>query len=219
MKPYLILSFALAVSLLAVSCAPSGMTPASGSAVQEMLQGTCSLRDRGDSRLFRATIDVYERHLSGLVLIKPMGDSGAYRVLFVSELGLNLLDMEYKGGSFTVVSVQEFLNRRSLLRALQQDFHALLLDLSTVEKARWTRGKEQASAGIELRFREGRNRFVYRPADEAGSCTLRWKKGCFRGSDIRIMAEDGTRITIEHIRLKVVIEMKELIKIPDGTDG
>ncbi len=50
---------------------------------------------------------------------------------FLSELGLNLLDMAYSNDEFEVVSVQEFLNRPSILKTLKKDFRTLLLDLST----------------------------------------------------------------------------------------
>jgi len=218
MKPFRNLSFILAFSLFAGSCAPAGHLPAPKLAAVETIRESCSLRTVNETRLFRASVDVFGRHFSGLVLVKPMDLPEQYRILFISELGLSLLDMEYRDGEFSVVSVQEFLNRRRVLGALQQDFHALLLDLSTVKKPRISHAQGQSAVVTEIRFRDAGSRYMFRFPCADGSCRIRRSSGFLRGSEITVEQHAGTRVFIEHKMVKVVIEMKELDKLPTGTN-
>ena len=87
-----------------------------------------------ETLLFKAGLNVLGDYYSGLVLIKDIKEDSAIHVVFLNELGLTLLDLAYRKDEFEVQSVQDFLNRSSILKTLKKDFRCLLLDLSLIEK-------------------------------------------------------------------------------------
>lgn len=75
---------------------------------------------------YQASIEVANKHLSGLVLIKNMSDS-SQRVVFTSEAGVTFFDFGFKRPEgFTVHSIIKKLNRKPVIRTLRQDFELLM---------------------------------------------------------------------------------------------
>jgi hypothetical protein len=218
MKSFRIQSLILAVSLTALSCSPAVKTLSAGQSQRDSLSIFQPLGSPAERLLLKAGIDVRGRHFSGIVLIKPMPETGSFRVLFLSELGLNLLDMACENGVFTVVSVQEFLNRPAVLKALQDDFHTLLLDLSSVRNPTMTWRQEEGMQSGILRFREGMHRYRYDYEEFTGALLVIRKKGCFGGTEIRIDRHEGMRVCIKHRGSPVHIEMTELKQTEEQRD-
>lgn len=157
------------------------------------------------SLLFKAGFSVFGDYYSGLVLIKEMPDSGAIHIVFLSELGLNLLDLSYYNDEFEVENVQEFLNRPSLLKTLQKDFRCLLLDLSEIQEFRI---KEKDDGDTEmLKFRHRSQRYKYTYNAELGPCHIARRSGLFGKVDFHLDAGKPRKIAIDHrgIRLKIVL--------------
>ena len=75
---------------------------------------------------YQASIDVANKHLSGLVLIKNMPDS-SQRVVFTSEAGVTFFDFGFKRpGKFMVHAITKKLNRKPVIRTLRQDFELMM---------------------------------------------------------------------------------------------
>jgi hypothetical protein len=71
---------------------------------------------------YTAHVDVYTRHLSGLLLVKQMPDSSS-RVVFTNEAGVTFFDFEFdSAGHFTLKQSIEQLNRKAVITSLQKNF-------------------------------------------------------------------------------------------------
>ncbi len=75
---------------------------------------------------YQARVDVLNKHLSGLLLIKEMpGD--VMRVVFTNELGNTFFDFEFNDqGEFKVIHIIDQLNKKAVVNTLQKDFELLL---------------------------------------------------------------------------------------------
>lgn len=80
-----------------------------------------------NSVIYNAKIDIGEKHFSGLFYFKALEDSSV-RILFLTQFGLSLLDLEYKNKEFTVKKCQEFLNKKIIINTLKKDLQ-LLIDI------------------------------------------------------------------------------------------
>ena len=83
---------------------------------------------QGDTNrfLFRTHVDIYRNHLGGLMLIKPVNGKG-YRVLFMTEVGIKIFDMEFfSNGDFKLHYCLDALNRKSVLETLKNDIGLIL---------------------------------------------------------------------------------------------
>jgi hypothetical protein len=75
---------------------------------------------------FHASVDVVGKHISGLLLVKPMDDH-TQRVVFTSEAGVTFFDFEFGvNGLFTVKKVISQLNKKPVINILRKDFETLL---------------------------------------------------------------------------------------------
>lgn len=85
------------------------------------------LQGKYSTALYKTKIDIGNKHFSGLFYFKIQTDT-SYRIVFLSEFGLNLLDLEYKNHEFTVKNCKEFLNKKIIINMLQKDLR-LLIDI------------------------------------------------------------------------------------------
>jgi hypothetical protein len=78
--------------------------------------------------LYRTSVDVMGRHLSGLLLIKRMPDS-SLRMVFSNEVGFKFFDFEFsKDGAFRVFSIIRQMNKKAVINTLRKDFELLLME-------------------------------------------------------------------------------------------
>jgi hypothetical protein len=97
--------------------------------LQRTSKTACSaLRPNGiESAWYNTKIDVVGKHLSGLLLIKPL--DGGHRVVFTNEAGVTFFDFAFDAsGNFRVVNIIKQLNKKGIVTLLQEDF-ALMLGL------------------------------------------------------------------------------------------
>lgn len=75
---------------------------------------------------YDASVDVVNKHISGLLVIKTMTDQSK-RVVFMNEAGVTFFDFEFRGAAqFKVINVIPMLDKKVVLQALQKDFTLLL---------------------------------------------------------------------------------------------
>ena len=78
--------------------------------------------------LYNTKVDVAGNHLSGLLLIKRMPDS-TLRMVFSNEMGFKFFDFEFGAdGKFKVYSVIKQMNRKAVLKTLQNDLELILME-------------------------------------------------------------------------------------------
>ena len=94
----------------AVSCPAAAFRPAYGVA------------------LYDAEIQVVNKRLSGLLLIKTMPDS-SLRILFSGETGITYFDFEYpRDSGFVVHSILKQMNKKAVITTLRKDFELVLMN-------------------------------------------------------------------------------------------
>jgi len=82
--------------------------------------------------LYKASVDVYGNHFSGILLIKEMADESC-RVVFLNEMGLKILDLEFKGEEFKVHHCFSAFDKWYILNTIEKDLKLVLLKDVTEE--------------------------------------------------------------------------------------
>lgn len=76
--------------------------------------------------MYRTSVDVVGKHLSGLLLVKTMPDSSV-RMVFTSEMGFGFFDFGFlPGDQFKVYQITPQMNRKAILKTLRKDFDLIL---------------------------------------------------------------------------------------------
>jgi len=214
MRPLRILCFPLICSLLLFSCSSSreishpSRSVSADQTFSTIENGKFSpLPSLESPLLFKASISIFKNYYSGLILIKQMPSNGAIHVVFLSELGLNLMDLVYKDDEFKVISVQEFLNKPSILNTLQNDFRTLLLDLSDIDNYSVKKMDDEVSE--LLQFKHKSKKYLYCYHETNGPTHIRRKKGWFGKVDFEIQ-KNPLRIGIEHSGIRLKIDLTQL---------
>lgn len=196
-------------SLLLISLlVPAVYSRADTARIMDDLGKFAPLGSLENSHHFKAAIHVSGKYYSGIILIKETPSDNSTHVVFLSELGLNILDLAYRNNGVEVVSVQDFLNRPYILKTLQNDFQTLLLDLSGIEKFSLKMKKDGVTE--ELRFRHRSRVYTYSYKANLGLIHIRRKKGVFGRVDFRISEEEVLEIGIRHRGLRLTIDLTEL---------
>jgi hypothetical protein len=84
-----------------------------------------------DKALYKATFDISKNHLTGLVFFKQTSDT-SFRVIFSSETGMTYFDLELLEKRMNVMSVFPQMDRKPLLRILENDFRMILFRDRTI---------------------------------------------------------------------------------------
>lgn len=145
----LFLSSLLAVTL--ISCSPASghkfvrseiVTPKE---VQPII-------DQNNSLLYKAKIDLYNNHFSGLIILKQL-DAAVSHLTFVTEIGMKMFDFEIRDTSFTLVYVFEPLNKPKILTLLKSDMKLILLQHLFNKEAALFKKKEDYVYKVKDDFR------------------------------------------------------------------
>ncbi len=87
--------------------------------------------------LYRTSVDVIGKHISGMLLIKTMPDSST-RVVFSNAMGFSFFDFGFsKGNEFKVYQIISQMDKKALIKTLRKDFE-LVLFRNMQEKNRFT---------------------------------------------------------------------------------
>jgi hypothetical protein len=118
------LLFSLSLWLGACTSAYKGLTPVAADAA-------CAARLAPNglgTSWYTTAVDVYGKHISGLLLMKQMPDSST-RVVFTNEAGVTFFDFSFAAdGSFQARQVISKLNKKPVIETFRKDF-ALILGL------------------------------------------------------------------------------------------
>lgn len=101
----------------------------------------------GDELVYKSSMDYGSKHFSALYIIKCFS-SEHFRVVLMTEMGVKLLDLEYESGDFLLHYVMPELNRKVVIKGIQDDFR-ILFDKPKYRKMRkYGTGYKVRSGGL-----------------------------------------------------------------------
>lgn len=110
---------------------------------------------QGQSSKYKASIDVLNKHFSGIIVLKQT-DSETGHLVFVTELGMRMFEFVVRGDSLSPDFVFEPLNKPSLVKALVKSFSDILLTHVFNKEAEVKQDKK----GEYYLLKDGRNNLV-----------------------------------------------------------
>jgi hypothetical protein len=76
--------------------------------------------------IYKTSVDVIGKHISGLLVIKLMKDSST-RLVFTNEMGYSFFDFSFPPDSgFKIYQIMAQMNKEGLVRTLRKDFELLM---------------------------------------------------------------------------------------------
>ncbi|MEI7490967.1 MAG: hypothetical protein WCK92_06190 [Bacteroidota bacterium] len=87
-------------------------------------------RNGFEKALFRTSLDVADKHLTGISIIKKTSDS-SFHFTFANEIGLTYFDIEILKETYRPDYIFDPINKKSFLKILQRDFSVLFFSEST----------------------------------------------------------------------------------------
>ena len=108
--------------------------------------------------LYKTTVDVTGKHLSGLLLIKKMPDSTT-RIVFSNEMGFKFFDFEFApDGGFKVHSIIKQMDKKAVIKTLRKDFELVMMQPLNLEDAKIL--KDSAYIYYAFKQAKGSNYYV-----------------------------------------------------------
>jgi hypothetical protein len=161
-----------------------------------------------DHLLMNTTIDVMKRHFSGLMVIKPL-PGNAYRVVFLTEVGLKIFDMELAPGEkVNVHYFMDALDKKILIRTLSADLRLLLVQPADNRKIV---EYDSSLSKKMIRYKHKRKRDYYGISASTGKPFQAWQvTGISKKARIDYFSRDGMEIdsvNIVHYHLDLRIGM------------
>jgi hypothetical protein len=105
--------------------------------------------------LFRTNIDIYRNHFGGLMIIKPFPEN-SYRVLFITEMGIKIFDMEFfRNGDFKLYYCLDALNKKSIIKTLKNDIGLILSSILEKDKIKIMKDRQTGRTIIRSRDKTG----------------------------------------------------------------
>jgi hypothetical protein len=162
------------------------------------------------SEWYNTSVDVLDKHLSGLLLFKQMEDE-SMRIVFTNEAGVKFFDFGFdQKGDFKVHQTLEKLNKKAVINTFRKDFELLLMN-----KVRFSEPKAfESDSTLRFAFEsEKETDFVVTNRD----CTqlLKLEKwGKKKMTQITFVGSTTVpdSINIQHFNFGMSIKMRKLIR-------
>jgi hypothetical protein len=146
------------------------------------------------SSLYTTHVNVYGRHLSGLLLFKPLSDTST-RVVFSNEFGIKFFDFEFfESGNFKVHYITGRMNKKVVITALRKDFEMILM--KGIEKKPYEVLKAEGNNWYAYQGHKEKDYYI---TDSACQDLVRIEKGTKRKPKLAIIMKgyhDGVPDTI-----------------------
>jgi len=159
----------------------------------------------GKSIKYKASIDVLNKHFTGIIVLKQTGPDTNHLV-FVTELGMRMFDLEMAGDSIRPAFVFEPLNKPKLVSALVRNFRSVLLIEWYNKKVELLKDKDKEVLHL---LREKRDLFVNR---NEGDWVLEQRTFYKKKKETKIMyVGDYTSIRLKQYGIvKLFIELEKI---------
>lgn len=159
--------------------------------------------------LFQSTIDIYKNNFTGLLFVKPVGES--YRILFITEMGIKIFDMEFfRNGDFKVHYCIEDLNRKAIINTLGNDLSLMLFNIAEEGNIKIMREKREGKLIIKSKDRNGTRYCTI--GEQSKKVEELVKTGTF-SNKVKMKFSGNTEpdsIIITHYNLKLKIQLTRL---------
>ncbi len=159
--------------------------------------------------VYKTNIDLYTHSFSGILIVKKIGKT-THRLLFTSQFGNTLFDIEFYSNGYKVNSIIKELNRKIILNTLISDFSVLLRERFTNYESYSTNTSKVLKTEEDKRI----NYYFYNPSD---SKLLKIKNTTLYKEKFEILfdktKEDfAEEIAINHFTIKLKIKLNLLKK-------
>ena len=168
---------------------------------------------QGDTNrsLFRAHVDIYRNHLGGLMLIKPLVGEG-YRVLFMTEVGIKIFDMEFfRNGDFKLHYQLDAMKRKSLLETLKSDIGLILYPVPGDTQIEMRKDRQTGNVVIKSKDKNGVNYFFVEKQNRVNK--IKQRDGWLKKTNMTLYSADSNEIDsirICHSPVKMNIFLSKL---------
>ncbi len=156
--------------------------------------------------VYKAQIDIYGNYIGGILIIKPLAE-GHHRIVFTTEFGAKMLDMELKNNELIKNKIVKKLDKNIIINTLKKDFEILLQEKTKVLNTYRFGRNTIYQTKKENRF----NFYFYNPQNELFKITNTTKykeKVVFLFSNFK--NKKPQHIRMKHENIKLVIELKRL---------
>ena len=109
-----------------------------------------------EKALFRTSLDIADKHLTGISIIKRTSDS-SFHFTFANEIGMTYFDMELFRNKYKPDYIFDPLNKKTFLKVLQRDFSVLFF---SVPEGKPTRMFIQKGSGEAVYMYLGQNLYA-----------------------------------------------------------
>jgi hypothetical protein len=172
-----------------------------------------------DHLLMNTTIDLMKNHFSGLMVIKAL-IGGGYRVVFITEVGLKIFDMEFLPGEPVKVHyMMDALNKKILIGTLSDDLGLMLIQPPDDERPVVY---DSPSAGKMVRYNYRGKRNFYEISAVTGKPVQAWRaSGTSKKAAIDYFSGDGLKIDsvkIVHYHINLRMGMYRVNENPQDAD-
>ena len=158
--------------------------------------------------IYKASIDVFNKHFSGLFIVKKTGEN-IHRVAFTTEMGTKIFDFSFSESQFTVNFIQEELNRKPLLKILEQDFRTLICEKPDIAKSFSYDGRSVLKGNINNQayffYLDSANNLIETVYPKRGKASIVY-------SFSKINSDIAEEIKIKHQSLQMTINLKSFKK-------
>ena len=161
--------------------------------------------------LFRAHVEFHRHQLGGLMLIKSMNKE-SYRVLFMTEVGIKIFDMEFfRSGDFKLHYLLDAMKRKSLLESLKNDMGLILYPVGGDTQIEMRKDRETGNVVIQSMNRNGVNYFFINEQNRVNK--IKQRDGCIQRMNMTLYSADSREIDsirICHSPVKMNIYLSKL---------
>lgn len=160
--------------------------------------------------LFRTTLDISKNHLTGFIFIKKTSDS-SYRILFSNDFGMQIFDFEFLENEFIVHYCFPSMDRKSLLKLLDNDFRILLFPNQEIKNITQNKSENKEEQSFKVKARTGK--WTYRISSSSRKILSIRSIGKFISKtriDLIHSADTVTGISISNPLIKLSINLSQI---------
>ncbi len=156
--------------------------------------------------VYKAQIDIYGNYIGGIFIIKPI-EKNHHRIVFATEFGARMLDIELKNNKLIKNKIVKKIDRSLIINTLRKDFQILLQEkVKVLNTYRLNENK------IYQTKKNNRYNFYFYNFEnqlfEIKNTTKYKDKIIFSFSNF--VNEEPQNICIKHKNIKLVIDLKRL---------
>jgi len=161
--------------------------------------------------LFQSSIDIYQNTFTGLLFVKPLEKSR--RILFITETGLKIFDMEFFRTADPVVHYCiDAINRKPVIKTLGKDLSLMLFNIAENDELIMVHEKGSEKNFIRSKDKNG-TRFCSISGKTGKVEELISRGGLSDKLNIKFFSERGLQpdsIEISHYNMKLKIHLVRL---------